>query len=120
MDLNLRQKDVAEIIGCDTDTITNWEKGRRSPAISYMPKIVEFLGYNPLSEGATLAERLVNYRKARGLRQKDFARQLRIDPSTLASYEQENQPLDNYRILVEKFLNAAKIQLNHTGGNRRN
>lgn len=38
-------------------------------------------------EGATLAERLVTYRKSRGLRQKDFDRQLGIDPSTLASHE---------------------------------
>jgi len=37
----------------------------------------------PFPKGTTLAERLVNYRKARGLRQKDFARQLGIDQAPL-------------------------------------
>ena len=84
MDLSLRQKDVAEIIRCDQDTITNWENGRRSPTISHTAKIAEFLEYNPFPEGTNLAERLVNYRKTRGLPQKELARQLAIDSSTLA------------------------------------
>ena len=108
MDLSLRQKDVAEIIGCDKDTITNWEKGRRSPTISHTAKIANFLGYNPFSEGTTLAERLVNYRKARGLRQKDFARQLGIDPSTLANYEQGHTSAEKYRVFLEDVLNMDR------------
>jgi DNA-binding XRE family transcriptional regulator len=52
-------------------TITNWENGRRSPTISHTARIAELLGYDPFPEGTTLAERLVNYRKARGLRLKD-------------------------------------------------
>jgi transcriptional regulator with XRE-family HTH domain len=40
-------------------TITNWENGLRSPTISDTAKIAEFLGYDSLPEGTTLAERLV-------------------------------------------------------------
>ena len=47
MDLGLRPKDVALIIGCDTDTITNWEKGRRSPTISHTARIAKFWDTNP-------------------------------------------------------------------------
>jgi transcriptional regulator with XRE-family HTH domain len=43
MDLGLRQRDVAELIGCDKDTITNWENGHRSPTISHTAKVAEFL-----------------------------------------------------------------------------
>ncbi len=85
MDLSLRQKDVAEIIGCDETTITNWESGRRTPTISHTAKIASFWNTTPFPAGTTLAERLVTYRKFRGLRQKDFARHLGIDPSTLAA-----------------------------------
>lgn len=106
MDLGLRQKDVAKIIGCDVDTITNWKKGRRFPRIAHTTKIAQFLGFNPYSEGPTLAERLVTYRKFRGLRQKDFARHLGIDPSTLAAYEQGRQPAKEMRNLLEKALKA--------------
>lgn len=86
------------MIGCDETTIINWEKGRTAPQI----KVVEFLGYNPFSESTNLAERLVNCRKARGMRQKDFARQLGIDPSTLARFERgEGYPTGKYLSAIE-------------------
>jgi len=46
LDLGLLQKDVAEIIGVITDTITNWEKGRNQPMRSHYLKITKVLGYN--------------------------------------------------------------------------
>jgi transcriptional regulator with XRE-family HTH domain len=76
VDLGFRQKEVAAIIECDDDTITNRENGHRSPTISHTARIAAFLGYDQLPRRATLAERLVNYRRARGLRQKDFAQRI--------------------------------------------
>jgi transcriptional regulator with XRE-family HTH domain len=106
LDLRLLQKDVAEIIGCDKDTITNWENGHRSPTISHTAKITEFLGYDPFPEATTLAERLVNYRKARGLRQTDLALQIGINPSTLARFERgERYPTGKCLTAIE---NVAK------------
>ena len=87
LDLNLRQIDVAKIIGCDEMTVVNWEKGYASPRINHMAKVVEFLGFNPLQKCDTLAQKIVSRRKARGLTQKEFARQLGVDPSTLARWE---------------------------------
>jgi transcriptional regulator with XRE-family HTH domain len=88
LDLGLFQKDVAKIIGYCLQSIVNWENGWRSPHINHLGKVVQFLAYDPFTEGTTLAERLVSNLKARGMRQKDFALHLGIDPSTLASYEQ--------------------------------
>jgi len=87
LDLNLRQIDVAKIVGCDEMTVVNWEKGYASPRIHHMPKVVEFLGFNPLQNCDTLAQQIVSHRTALGTTQKDFARQLGIDPSTLARWE---------------------------------
>jgi hypothetical protein len=42
MDLGLRQKDVALIIGCDTDTITNGRRVVARQAISHTAKIAQF------------------------------------------------------------------------------
>jgi transcriptional regulator with XRE-family HTH domain len=106
LDLRLLQKDLAEIIGCDKDTITNCENGRRSPTISHMAKIAKFLRYNPYAQGVTLADQLVSHRKAHGLRQRDLARQIGIDPSTLASYEQGQEPAAKYRALLENFFRS--------------
>jgi transcriptional regulator with XRE-family HTH domain len=105
LDLNLRQIDVAKIIGCDEMTVVNWEKGYASPRIHHMPKVVEFLGFNPLPKGDNLSQSLVNYRNVLGLTQKAFARQLVVDPSTLAKWERgERAPTGMYLRLVSEVL----------------
>ena len=49
LDLGLLQKEVARLLGVDTDSVTNWEKNRYVPRRHLIPRIVEFLGYVPLS-----------------------------------------------------------------------
>ncbi|MBI1805492.1 MAG: helix-turn-helix transcriptional regulator [Ignavibacteria bacterium] len=47
LDLGIHQKDVAALVNATTSTVTNWEKGRSSPRLYLLPKVFEFLGYNP-------------------------------------------------------------------------
>jgi transcriptional regulator with XRE-family HTH domain len=44
LDLGLKQKEVAKIIGCDKTSVLNWEKGYNKPTINKMSGIVRFLG----------------------------------------------------------------------------
>jgi hypothetical protein len=46
-----------------------------------------FLGYNPLPEANGWGERLVRHRRTLGLSQKEAAKRLGVDPSTLARWE---------------------------------
>lgn len=87
LDLGLRQIDAAKMIGCDEMSVINWEKGHHTPRVNHMAGVVKFLGFNPFQNGDTVAQRLVNHRKARGTAQKDFARQIGVDPSTLSRWE---------------------------------
>src|SRR3990172_4051066 len=88
LDLKLFQEDVAKIIGVREFTITGWEKNRVSPRLHYIPKIIEFLGYNPCDTGVkTFDEKIVAYRRVLGLNQKELARALGIDPTTLGRWE---------------------------------
>jgi transcriptional regulator with XRE-family HTH domain len=89
LDLNLLQKEVALTIGVDTNTITNWEKNRTSPKLYLIPAIIRFLGYNPFhtEDGLTLGWRIKKYREIQGLSQKELAKQLGVDPTTLARWE---------------------------------
>ena len=43
LDLKLLQKEVAQKLGVNQDTICNWENNRTSPTLRFIPKIVEFL-----------------------------------------------------------------------------
>jgi len=49
LDLKLFQNEVAHILGVDTMTICNWENNR-GPAINMIPKIIQFLGYDPINK----------------------------------------------------------------------
>ena len=105
LDLGLRQADVAEIVGCDKMTVVNWEKCHTAlPHIRHMAGVVQFLGFNPFSAGDTMAQRLGNHRKARGLTQKAFAAQLGVDQSTLAKWERgEREPTGGFLERINRF-----------------
>ncbi len=69
-----------------TSTITSWERNRTAPALWQIPRIIVFLRYSPLPQ-ASIAERLVMFRRHLGMSQKRLARTLGIDPGTLARWE---------------------------------
>ena len=102
LDLGLHQIEVAEVIGCDEMSIVNWERGHTAPRINYMAGVTRFLGCNPFPSADTLAERLLNRRKAFGITQKEFAREIRVDPSTLARWERsDREPKGRFQQIVE-------------------
>ena len=91
LDLGLLQKDVAEIIGVTKSTVCYWENGRTEPEFWHLPKIVEFLGYAPEMEATTPGQRIVLARKLRGMSQKAMAKELGVDPTTLARWERDEK-----------------------------
>ena len=101
LDLELLQKEVASQIGVDEITICNWEMQRTAPTLSHIPKVLGFLGYMPLTaHPESLGQKLVTFRRVRGVSQKAMARRLKVDPTTLARWERgERKPS---RKLVKK------------------
>ncbi len=112
LDLKLLQKDVASIIGVDTNSITNWENNRTTPRLYLLPKIIEFLGFNPLQSNATgLGERIKQYRIQKGLSLRRLAKEMGVDPGTLARWE-KNKRKSNRRLkrLLESVLSVLDDQ----------
>jgi transcriptional regulator with XRE-family HTH domain len=81
------QADVAKRLGVHMESLKNWERGVTKPTIRHIPKIVEFLGYNPEPEPDDLAGRLVYTRRRLGLTQETLAKLLRVDSVTLYRWE---------------------------------
>lgn len=105
--LKLFQRQAAEQIGADVCSLRNWEANRSKPMVEFMPAIIRFLGYNPLPAGTTWAERLVSARMAMGISQKESARRIGVDQSTLAKWERgERQPAGDFAARAYKFLVA--------------
>ena len=88
LDMGLFQKDLAVAIGVDTTTIYNWENRRTMPPLRFLPRIAHFLGYVPTpSMPSTLGEKVLQYRYLKGISQKDLAKRIGIDPTTLSRLE---------------------------------
>jgi transcriptional regulator with XRE-family HTH domain len=100
-DLKLSQPQVAKIIGVSIDTITYWENDRSQPTLMNMPKIVSFLGYSPvIMDVKTIGDKIKNLRIQNGLSQKKLAELLDVDPSTLASWEQNKRSPDMKKLMI--------------------
>ena len=105
LDLGLLQRQIAEGIGIDTSTLTNWELNRTEPEIRFLPGIFRFLGFDPRPAPESLAERLVACRTGRGLSRVAAARLLGVDPATLWRWESGRRlPGRAYLERVEAFL----------------
>ena len=86
-------------------SIVNWERGHTVPRINHMAGVTRFLDCNPFPSAGTLAERLLNRRKASGITQKEFARQIGVDPSTLARWERgEREAKGRFQKIIEAVL----------------
>lgn len=76
-----------------------------------MPAIIGFLGYNPLPPATTPAEELVRRRTILGLSQKEAAKRIGVDPSTLAKWERgEREPTGRFLGRVKGFLDQEATQ----------
>ena len=72
------QRQGSHAIGVNVDTISSWERGARGPALEYMPKVIEFLGYVPFDTCKTLGKRIRLYRMSHGLTVIEFAKKLGV------------------------------------------
>lgn len=96
---------MAERIGVDTSTVTNWELGRTAPDLRRLPNIIRFLGYDPIAKGETVGQTLKQYRRRQGVSQKELAPWLRVDPGTLARWEREERvPTGEYRRRIDSVV----------------
>ena len=106
IDLNLFQKDVAELIGVQTDSIVNWELNRFTPQVHQLPKIIEFLGYVPFGiTGDTFSSKVKAFRKKRGLSQRKLATLWGVDQTTIRDWENgKHKPIGKLKKRVDKIL----------------
>ena len=106
------QADLATRLGVHMESLKNWERGATKPAIRYIPRIVEFLGYNPEPTPDKQAARLIHIRRQLGLTQEALAEALAIDPVTLYRWENglSTPPETKLRQLRDLLSKAASIR----------
>ena len=110
LDLGLVQAEVAAMLSTTVDTIRNWEANRVYPRGYVLARVTAFVGYDPDdTKTDTLGKRLLAWRGARGIRQRELARMLGIGRDTLWSWESGlRKPQKRMRVRVAVFLEAHR------------
>lgn len=107
MDLGLQAKQLAARLNIDPQTLAYWEQGRWLPSLRHLPVVIDWLGYDPRPSEGTLGARLRRLRTARGLSHRQLASVLRVDPSTLISWESgEHSPSLRNQSKLHRLLNS--------------
>ncbi len=77
LDCNLKQSEIARIIGVSESTIWNWEHGSE-PDVKHVPSIIKYLGYVPFDkpENIGISEKLRYYKLINGLTIKQLAKEI--------------------------------------------
>lgn len=106
---NMSQPDVAEVIGVLPYTVTSWELGHSNVLARYMPKVITFLGYNPVIVNPTaIGERLKKWRLENGVSVKQLQSVLNIDRPTIQRVEAESNRVTMKTLKrVENFLKTT-------------
>jgi len=85
--LGLQQKAAANEIGVAHDTLRNWESGRSEPGVSFLPALIQFLGYDPLPEPRTPGAAIRRRRRLLGMSQERLACLAGVDEATVTRLE---------------------------------
>ncbi|MFV0307598.1 MAG: helix-turn-helix transcriptional regulator [Desertimonas sp.] len=88
----LNQADLARQVGVKQASVSDWERGRRSPRPTRIKKIAAVLGIDPaqlVDQSAALKEGLVlrQYRERVGLSQANLAARLQLHPASISNFE---------------------------------
>ena len=106
LQLGLTQKAAGELLGINSWTVLNWEKGKTEPPVEAMPGIKGFLGYNPFPKPKSLSDRLLAVRRFKGWTIKEAARRLGVDEATWGHWEKTGIPWKRHQAIVRTFLSA--------------
>ena len=107
IELGLLQRELADLLGADPQSVNAWERNYHRPSLRLLPAIIGFLNYNPdvIADQASLGRRIAVRRRALGLSQQALAGLLGIDEGTLRRLEQGRLPSTRrIRDAIERWL----------------
>jgi DNA-binding transcriptional regulator YiaG len=102
---------VAGQLGVNQRTYENWEVGKHEPEVRFWPGMVAFLGYDPSPEVTclSLGEKIRAARRREGVSQRELARKLGLDPSTVEAWEagRVRRPYPRLACLFEEYVRGV-------------
>src|SRR5690606_3591110 len=106
-------------VGVNKAAVHYWENGEDFPHIQSVPKILEFLGYDPFPESTTFAEALRHFRMKNGLTQESLARLLGVRSEAVSTWESGRcQPSAVNLSRIERLLEQSTHDITSSGQNQ--
>jgi len=87
LDLGWSQPRLAKFLKVTKGTLQTWESGYRAPVVKYWPRIIEFLGYDPIPREEGIPGMLLQWRRRAGLTIKRAAAVIGVQPGTWRNWE---------------------------------
>ena len=108
----MSQSTFGRLLKVSPFTVAGWERGRIIPPTVIMGRVIRWLGYDPLPQGETLAERLRAKRRATGWSQSEAAQHLGVDRSVFAKWEAGGKVYSRpHRIRLAEFTDLPETAL---------
>jgi transcriptional regulator with XRE-family HTH domain len=93
LDRGLNRKAAATQLRIDPVTLKNWERHRTEIEVQSYPRIIRWLGYDPLPRPATGGQYVLAERLRRGWSRKRLAREAGVDEATVRRIENDTPRL---------------------------
>ena len=117
LDLRFTKREAGRRLGIGPWTYTRWESGGMTIEVHDYPRIIAFLGYNPLPEPRSIAEAVRRERMSQGLPRWTLARRLGIQyEGTIQRIEQGDQVSTRCLAKVCRSLGLSHIHNEHKAG----
>ncbi|MEO1438246.1 MAG: helix-turn-helix transcriptional regulator [Bacteroidota bacterium] len=109
LDLGLEGIEVANLLKVHPQTITNWELNHSQPSIEHLPRIIDFIGYDPFEiQGDSIQALILNYQRRVGVGLPTLARRIGIDPGTLIRVSKgEQQPFKKTEQKIRAYISEG-------------
>jgi ribosome-binding protein aMBF1 (putative translation factor) len=104
IDLGLSRSDLAKTLGTTQTRVWVWENYETLPKTTVYPKVIEFLGYDPLfDDSGTLKANIENYRRKHGLSNMKLAKQIGISYALLLRLVNDRKVGEKSVQIIQKF-----------------
>src|SRR5439155_7099028 len=113
------QRELADRFGVHKGSIQNRERGITEPAIRHVPKIVEFLRFDPKPEPSRLHAWLADARRRVGMPQEEIADALNVAPNTVWRWEHVDGLLPAERLALFHILLGNRVGLLNLSATKR-
>lgn len=107
----LYQYEAAELIGVTKTNYREWESGRAGPILTQWPKVIAWLGLDPLEDLTTRKSRFEAFQRRSGLSYTELAEQMDIRRDTLSIWVRERSSREPQKIGCYKAL--CELSLAH-------